>query len=71
MDIVVLDYSTGSVEIYKNIDDEYIEREYGGDIEEYLCEERDYSGNDCYWMAQDKLDFIVYAGKDDKCGVKV
>lgn len=71
MDIAVLNYGTGCVEIYKNIDEDYIENEYEGDIEEYLSEERNYRSSDSYWMAQDKLDFIVYTGKDDKCGVKV
>ena len=34
MDIVVLDYNSTSVEIYRGIDEDYIEREYGGDVEE-------------------------------------
>ena len=71
MDIVVLDYNSTSVEIYRGIDEDYIEREYGGDVEEYLCKERGYNDGNCYWMSGGEISFTVYGGLKDKNGIKV
>lgn len=71
MDIVVLDYKSGCVEIYKKVDDKYIDNEYDGDIEEYLSQERDFNSSDSYWMSADKIEFTVYAGDGDLEGIKI
>ena len=50
MDIAILNYNTGEVDILRNIDMDLIDHEYHGEIEEYL-DRIGYRTNDIEWMS--------------------
>ena len=49
MDIAILNYVTGEVDILRNVDMDLIDHEYHGEIEEYL-DRIGYKLNDIEWM---------------------
>ena len=59
MEIAIIDYSSGSIEVLLNVDEDYIEKEYDGDVEDWLVKEREYSPSDGYWISVDKLKIKV------------
>lgn len=54
MDIVILNYPTGEVDIIRGLDAEVIETQYEGNIESYLYEQG-YSVHDIHYMCTDEL----------------
>ena len=49
MDIVILNYPTGEVDVIRGLDTDVIETHYEGDIELYLSEQG-YSVHDIHYM---------------------
>lgn len=54
MDIAILNYNTGEVDILRNVDMDLIDHEYNGDIEEYL-DEIGYSLKYINWMSSKNI----------------
>lgn len=54
MDIVILNYPTGEVDVIRGLDADVIETHYEGDIELYLSEQG-YSVHDIHYMCTDEL----------------
>lgn len=60
MDIAILNYTTGEVDILRNVDPDFVDAFYG-DVETYL-EEEGYNTNDIHYMCAKEL--IV---NDNRC----
>ena len=54
MDIAILNYVTGEVDILRNVDMDLIDHEYHGEIEEYL-DRIGYDLNDINWMSSKNI----------------
>ena len=54
MDIAILNYPTGEVDILRNVDESLVDNEFGGDVEMYL-DSIGYRVNDIYWMGSDNM----------------
>ena len=52
MDIAILNYPTGEVDILRNVDDDMIHNKFEDNVELYL-DSIGYRVNDIYWMAND------------------
>lgn len=52
MDIAILNYPTGEVDILRNVDDDMIHNKFEDNVELYL-DSIGYRVNDIYWMADD------------------
>lgn len=54
MDIAILNYSTGEVDVIRGVDEDVIQAQYEGDIEEYL-DDCGYDVNDIHYMCSETL----------------
>lgn len=54
MDVVILNYPTGEVDVLRNIDPDFVSTFFADDMELYL-EDRGYNVNDIHYMCADKL----------------
>ena len=54
MDIAILNYPTGEVDILRNVDESLIDSEFGGDVEMYL-DSIGYRVNNIHWMCGDNM----------------
>lgn len=54
MDIAILNYPTGEVDVIRGIDVDYIDESFGGDVELYL-DKQGYNINDIHYMCVDEL----------------
>lgn len=54
MDIAILNYPTGEVDVLRNIDPDFVSTFFGDDMELYL-EDRGYNVNDIHYMCSDEL----------------
>ena len=54
MDIIILHYPTQEVEILRNVDADFVEAFFGGDVELYL-EDRGYNLNDIHYMCAEEI----------------
>lgn len=56
MDVGVLDYNTGSVIIYRNVNEKYIEDKYAGNISDWLRREKGHKETESFMMASDSIE---------------
>lgn len=54
MDIAILNYPTGQVDVLRGVDEDVIQAQYEGDIEEYL-DDCGYNFDDIRYMCADEL----------------
>lgn len=54
MDIAVLNYPTGEVDVIRGLDDDVIQAQYEGDIEEYL-DDCGYNIHAIHYMCADEI----------------
>lgn len=55
MTIVVLNYATTEVVIHKDVDMNFIDFKYEGNVESYLVEEYGYNVDEIYYMCGDEV----------------
>jgi hypothetical protein len=55
MTIVVLNYATTEVVIHKDVDMDFIDSNYEGNVESYLVEEYGYNADEIYYMCGDEV----------------
>lgn len=67
MKIAVLDFASTSVDII-NVDEEFIMRNYHGDVELFLAYWCDYSIDNIQWIANNKLETNLNMTIDDFAG---
>lgn len=54
MDIAIFNYPTGEVDVIRGLDDDVIQAQYEGDIEEYL-DDCGYNIHDIHYMCADEI----------------
>lgn len=54
MDIAILNYATGSVDIIRGLNEDFIEAAYEGDIDEYLYD-CGYDTSDIYYLVRKEI----------------
>ena len=54
MDMIILHYPTAEVDILRNVDADFIEDIFAGDVELYL-EDRGYNTNDIHYMCAEEI----------------
>lgn len=54
MDIAILNYASGEVDVIRNLDDDLIEAKYEGDVEWYL-DDCGYKTSQIYYMCSDNI----------------
>lgn len=59
MDIAVLDYNTGSVCVYRDVDEKCIEEKYNGSVEEWAWREKGHKPSESYFMSSDRIDLYI------------